>query len=519
MTELRDPHRAPTRAHGPGEQDAVRLTAQQRAAIADIDEWTVTTQTPPRGRTDDANALRLVDEHGATIRRVADMSAWWSWVDTAWTRDHDAAHVRESARRLARTLPENDEKAKSFKRNSLSSAGISGAVRVAESDPRISVRAADLDAHPLLLNTLSGIVDLRTGDVGPHDPALLLTRTAPSHVDVDAPHPRWTTFLTETFDGDDELVGYVQRLAGLALIGEVREHVLPFLFGVGANGKSVLLLVLQGLLGSADLGGYAVSAPDGFLMAGRDNAHPTEIARLRGARLLVCSEQTSGRRFDEAKVKRLTGGDVLTGRFMRGDFFDFTPSHLTVIASNHLPQVREGGPSFWRRVRLIPFQHVVPEHRRDPDLAGRVLATEGPAVLGWAVRGAMAVLAGGLADPDRVRAATEDYRISEDSLASFVRDECLTGPGHWCDVAALRHRYERHCTDMGTEPVSAKALTMRLVAEYGVEQGRLSRPSRRIYRGIGLLSPDGDHAPAADPSPSTTPASAPSSTAPPACGA
>lgn len=468
------------------------LTPLQRAALADIDEWTVTASVP-RGRTDDANALRLVDEHGATIRRVADMGTWWSWEGTAWTKDHDAAHVRESARRLARTLPENDEKAKAFKRNSLSSAGISGAVRVAESDPRISVRAADLDAHPLLLNTLSGVVDLRTGDVTPHDPALLLTRTAPARVDVDAPHPRWTAFLTETFDGDDELIGYVQRLVGLALVGEVREHVLPFLFGTGANGKSVLLLVLQGLLGSADHGGYAVAAPDGFLMAGRDNAHPTEIARLRGARLLVCSEQTSGRRFDEAKVKRLTGGDVLTGRFMRGDFFDFTPSHLTVIASNHLPQVREGGPSFWRRVRLIPFQHVVPEGRRDPDLAGRILDLEGPAVLGWAVRGAMTVIAHGLADPDRVRAATEDYRISEDSLASFVRDECLLGEGHWCEVGQLRHRYERLCADMGSEPVSAKALTVRLAAEYGVEQGRLSRPSRRIYRRIGLLTdgPDG----------------------------
>lgn len=105
----------------------------------------------------------------------------------------------------------------------------------------------------------------------------------------------------------------------------------------------------------------------------------------------------------------------------------------------------------------------------------------------------MTVLAGGLADPDRVRAATEDYRISEDSLASFVRDECLLGEGHWCEVGQLRHRYERHCTDMGSEPVSAKALTMRLTAEYGVEQGRLSRPSRRIYRRIGLTGPDQDN--------------------------
>ncbi len=420
------------------------------------------------------------------------MGVWWAWTGTAWTRDHDAAVVRESARGLARALPENEDKAKAFKRNSLSSAGISGAVRVAESDPRISIHANQLDAHPLLLNTRSGVVDLRTGQVHPHDRDLLLTRTTAVGVDLHAAHPAWSAFLAQTFDGEPELAGYLQRLAGLALIGEVREHVLPFLHGVGANGKSVLLLVLQGLLGSVDVGGYALAAPDGFLMAGRDNAHPTEIARLRGARLLVCTEQTSGRRFDEAKVKRLTGGDVLTGRFMRGDFFDYSPSHLTVIASNHLPQVREGGPSFWRRVRLIPFRHVVPEHRRDPDLHTRLIATEGPAILGWAVRGAITVLREGLAEPDGVRAATEDYRISEDTLASFVRDECTLGEHHWCDVAELRRHYEQHCTQLGADTISAKALTMRLTAEFGVQQGRLSRPSRRIYRGIALANHDDD---------------------------
>jgi putative DNA primase/helicase len=481
---------SPLGAHAGGTTTALALA--QAEALTGLDRPAPTTTA--QRLTDDANALRLVDVHGGTIRRVADMSTWWSWTGTTWQRDHDSARVREAARTLARDLLEHDDQAKRHKRNSLSSVGISGCVRVAESDPRVSIRAADLDAHPLLLNSRSGVVDLRTGDVRRADPSLLLTRVTATGLDLDsgkAGHPRWTAFLAETFGDDDELIGYVQRLAGLALIGEVREHVLPFLYGVGANGKTVLLLVLQGLLGSVDVGGYAVAAPDGFLMASRDGAHPTEIARLRSARLLVCSEQTSGRRFDEAKVKRLTGGDMLTGRFMRGDFFDFAPSHLTVVASNHLPQVREGGPSFWRRVRLIPFTHVVPESRRDPDLAARILTAEGPAVLGWAVRGAMAVLAGGLADPPRVRAATEDYRISEDTLASFVRDACMIGDGYWCEVGVLRERYLRHCTEMDAEPLSAKALTMRLVAELGVQQGRLSRPSRRIYRGIGLLTDDG----------------------------
>jgi putative DNA primase/helicase len=230
----------------------------------------------------------------------------------------------------------------------------------------------------------------------------------------------------------------------------------------------------------------AVSAPDGFLMSGRDNKHETEMARLRGARLVVCSEQTSGKRFDESKVKRLTGGDVLTGRFMRGDFFDFPPSHLVWVLSNHLPAVREGGPSFWRRVRRIPFAHVMPDDPQIKDFHQVLLAAEGPAMLGWAVRGAVEMLAGGLADPDAVTKATREYEISEDTLASFVQDECILGPHWWCVVGDLRHRYERHCEEMGADPLTFRALTMRLTSEYAVTPGRLSRPQRRTYVGIGL---------------------------------
>jgi putative DNA primase/helicase len=368
----------------------------------------------------------------------------------------------------------------------MSATGVSSAVRLAETDPRISIRAAELDSHPELINTPTGVVDLRTATVKPHDPNLLLTRITAYPVDLEAPHPRWDKFLADTFQSDLELVAYMRRIAGLALSGFVREHVLPFLHGVGANGKTVFANVIQGLLGEADLGGYALSAPDGFLMAGRDNVHPTEIARLRGARLAICSEQTSGKKFDETKVKRLTGGDVLTGRFMRADFFDFHPSHLILVLSNHLPAVGEGGPAFWRRVRRIPFLHVVPEDQRVPDLADQLLADEGPAILAWAVRGASEVLASGLADPPSVLAATEDYRVSEDTIASFVRDECMLGPGWWCKISDLRARYEQHCDEMGADPLSGKALGMRLTSEYPVTSSRHTQLKVRTYLGIGV---------------------------------
>ncbi|WP_256790141.1 phage/plasmid primase, P4 family [Frankia sp. AvcI1] len=456
------------------------------------------TPTPPASDltdlTDDANANRLIEAYQPVIRRVSDMGSWWRWTEQRWDRDYDDAFVREAAKKLARELPQDDRDTALHKRISMSSAGLSSAIRVAQSDPRITVLARDMDGHPELLNTANGVLNLRTGALGPHDPALMLTRATPGPVDLGGEHPRWDAFLDETFGGDSELIAYVRRLCGLALLGDVRDHILPLLYGSGANGKGVLLLVLQGLLGVADTGGYAVSAPDGFLMTSTGSAHPTEIARLRGARLVVCSEQTSGRRFDEARVKRLTGGDLLTGRFMRGDFFDFPPSHLVVVATNHLPEVREGGPSFWRRVRLIPFDHVVPPDRRDPELHARLLDLEGAAILGWMARGAQEVIHRGLGEPARVMAATDDYRVSEDTLASFVRDECTIGPNWWCSVPDFRSRYETHCSEMGVEALSAKAVGMRLTREYPVTPDRLSRPARRVYRGIGLLAdgPEGD---------------------------
>lgn len=437
---------------------------------------------------DAGNARRLVDWHHDTIRRVSDMATWFGWDGQRWARDHDGAHVRHRAQLLAEELPEADKDDKQFKRNSLSAVGLSSAVRIAEADPLVTVRAAQLDAHARLLNVANGVVDLRDGRLEKHRPELLMSRICPVGVDLEAPHPAWDTFLDETFGKDAEMIAFVQRMFGLALVGDVREHVLPFLHGVGSNGKGVLMLVAQGLLGNADAGGYAVSAPDGFLMSRRDGVHPTEIARLRGARLVVCSEQSGGKRFDESKVKRLTGGDLLTGRFMRGDFFDFEPSHLILVASNHLPEVREGGPSFWRRVRLVPFEHVVPLEERDGEMHSKLLEKEGPMILGWMVRGAMQVYAGGLAAPSKVLAATDDYRINEDALASFVRDQCLLGDAgyQYCKVAEFTSRFEQHCRELGVETPSQRATTMRLVSEWKIGRDRTSQG--RLYRGIGLLA-------------------------------
>lgn len=441
--------------------------------------------------TDDGNALRLLGHHGDRFRRIADMKRWHVWDSKRWALDYEDREIWEATKSLVRLLPENDKAAKSFKHYSMAASGLSSCIRVAATDPRVSILANQLDSWPELLNCPNGVVNLRTGELFDHNPSLLLSRITAYPIGLDAPHPRWDRFLWETF-ADLELIAYMQRLAGLAALGSITEHVLPFLHGTGANGKGVFTLVLQGILGDADAGGYAVSAPDGFLMTGRESKHETETARLRGARLVVCSEQTSGKRFDEAKVKRLTGGDRLTGRFMRGDFFDFDPSHLIWVMSNHLPEVKEGGPSFWRRVRRIPFLHEVPEDQQIDKFHEDLLRAEGPAILDWVVRGAVAVLQAGLQDPASVLAATEEYKTGEDSLASFIKEECMVGPHFWVQMSDFREAYEKHCEELGIEHLSAKAVGSKLRSEFGVTEGKLQRPSRKTYKGIGIQAQNDD---------------------------
>jgi putative DNA primase/helicase len=203
---------------------------------------------------------------------------------------------------------------------------------------------------------------------------------------------------------------------------------------------------------------------------------------------VVCSEVNERDKFDEVKVKQLTGGDTLTARFMRADHFSFTPTHTLWLMGNHQPTVDSGGHSFWRRLRLIPFVNTVPEDKRIDDLQG-ILATEhGPAVLAWIVAGAAAYFAGGLCEPDTVSVATAEYEHEQDSVARWVDECCLVGGGEHVvsKVAAIREAYERWCHGEGVRPVTPVMLGKTLRARFKVGDDR--NKSSRYYTGIALLA-------------------------------
>ncbi|QQO78149.1 phage/plasmid primase, P4 family [Actinomyces sp. HMT897] len=437
--------------------------------------------------TDDANALLLARQHTTTLRHITDRGRWATWDGTRWRiQPTTGGLARELAKTTARNLPENNKTAQSHKKYSLSAKGITAMLTQAATIPDLTTTTDLLDANPDLLNTPDGTLNLRTGTLNPHDPQDLCTRITTTTPDPTHPTPMWDTFLTQTF-GDTpqghEVRDYVQTLLGYAATGHSNLHLLPFLHGAGANGKSVLLDVTTTLLGD-----YATTAPAAFLMAGRQD--DSAIASLAGARLVVASEVNITDRFDEAKVKTLTGGDRITARYLYHDYFTFTPSHTIILMGNSQPRITQGGVSLWRRLRLIDFPNTVPADRRDPDLAHRIITQEAPGVLAWIATGARTALTQGITTPTSVEQATASYAVEEDHLTRFIAD-CLTVGGgdqtraHSSQVIVA---YRAWCANEGETPMSPQALGRELRTRTGTRT--ISSHGRRFYTGLTVTTPD-----------------------------
>lgn len=435
---------------------------------------------------DDRNALELVDRFGEQIRYCPDRGRWLVWDETRWKWcESGGGVVREFARRIARSLPTESKEQARFKQSSLSARGIGSAVILAQTDDRVTIPIGDLDARPFDLNTPGGIIDLRTGEKRDCTPEGLHTRLAAVAPDFDMATPRWDRFLDDTFGGDAQMIAFVQRLAGYSASADVRHHILPFPHGGGQNGKSVLMDTLGHLLGD-----YATTAPPGFLMEGK-HEHSAEVARLQGVRLVVASEVNQNSRFDEAKLKELTGGDPLTARFMRQDFFTFEPTHHLWLMANHKPQVRAGGDSFWRRLRLIPFPNRVPEDKKIEGLTEILCSEEGPGIVAWIVAGAIDVFSGGLREPESVMAETREYAAEEDQLGRFLEERCHVGGGDHVRIETrlLRADYEQWCHAEGEQALASSSLGRELKLR-GIGQAKSN--GRRFYTGLALLKTDED---------------------------
>lgn len=438
------------------------------------------------GCTEAMNARRFAAKFGSDVRYCGPWGKWLTWDGTRWKiddclivdamgkeigrelwSDHDRL-----APRLDSTTPEGKAALtlmSSWCRASNSDHGLHAMLALARSEPDIPVVPSLLDQDPWLLNVQNGTIDLRTGLLRAHDRGDNITKLAPIEFQESAECTLWCEFLARILP-DADLRAFVQRLVGYCLTGATQEHVLPFLFGGGANGKSTFLNVILKLLGPD----YAMKAPTDLLLAKKNESHPTELADLHGKRFVACVEAEDGRRLAESLVKELTGGDRIRARRMREDFWEFSATHKIWLAANHKPQVRGTDHGIWRRIKLMPFTVTIPDDRQDKTLPVRLLE-ELPGILNWALIGCREWQRNGLGEPAVVRAATSEYRSEMDVVGRFIAEDCQLSDG--CEVRAteLFEKYRAWCDSAGEHPVSQR--------RFGTELGRREFRNGRISSG------------------------------------
>ncbi|UQI46704.1 phage/plasmid primase, P4 family [Streptomyces sp. HU2014] len=392
------------------------------------------------GESDAMNAHALVAWSGGRIRYAAGLG-FYTWDGRVWVRSD--MRVRQEIHRMgaALVLAGQNQLARGFTMTSRIDALLTELCSV----PNVSISATDFDDQPHLLNFRNGTVDLRTGQLRPHDQADLLTYSLDIDYNPDTACPRWESFLEEVFPGMPDMPDYIRRMIGYGITGHISEQAFSVLWGKGANGKSVLVDTLTSVFRS-----ITKTTPFSTFEERKNSGIPNDVAALRGARLVMASEGESGKAMSESILKRVTGKDMISARFLRQEFFEFRPSFLLLLATNHKPKFRSQDEGLWRRVKLVPFKRYFAPEERDPDLDRKLLA-EAEGIAAWAVRGAVEWHQSGLRDPQVITGASQEYRETSDPLAGFLpgvlepADESVVMSGNdafncyleWCEAENL----------------------------------------------------------------------------------
>ena len=447
---------------------SINAELERRAGIANPRAARARAAFGPYRLTEVGNGQRFADENRDIIKFSHQRWAWLIWKRKFWHWDthgdaerlakqtvlgiyDDAATERDPERRqaIARHAVKSDSDGK-----------ITAMLSLAQSEPGIPVLPSDLDADPFLFNCANGVIDLRTGKLLPHDPKFFMTKISPVEYYPEASCPEFAKFLTWATCGDAALVQFIQRFFGYALTGDISEHAVLFAVGCGGNGKTTLLELILYVFGD-----YGAAAAPRLLLDKKSDQHPTELADLHGKRLVVAIEIEAGRRFDAAIFKWLTGGDRIKARHMRENFFEFQPTHKFAIAANHRPRVRDSSDSFWRRMRVVPFDATIEQKKIYRSLPAKLRA-EAPGVLAWLVQGCLDWQKNGLGTPERVGTATTKYRDDQNILKPFLDECCVTGKQFKVPVKDL-YDAARQYFEANGETVIGKQMFNQMMRERG----------------------------------------------------
>lgn len=430
----------------------------------------------PAGFTDDALASAFSAQYAEDWRYVAAWGYWLHWDGKCWRRE-DTLRAFDSARLICRSAASHCNKV-SVATKVASANTVAAVERLARADRRHAATTEQWDNDPWLINSATGVVDLRSGQVRAHNRLDYSTKIATAGITAEQEPPtQWLAFLNDVTDGNQDLQRYLARMAGYALTGATSEHALFFLYGTGANGKSVFVNTLAAVLGD-----YATNAPMDTFMETKTDKHPTDVAGLRGARLVTSIEVANGRRWAEAKIKSLTGGDKISARFMRQDFFEYKPQFKLIIAGNNKPAIRDVDEAMKRRLHLIPFTVTIPPDKRDKTLPEQLLE-ERDGILRWALDGCLEWQRIGLNPPACVLSATEEYLESEDALGRWIAEECFRNPNAQSSVDELFQSWKTWAEKGGEYAGSMKKFSENM-QKRGFKRSRSSK--QRLLQGIAL---------------------------------
>jgi putative DNA primase/helicase len=424
---------------------------------------------------DDALAREFTKNHGRDLRYTEGWGCWSVWNGHVWVPGA-TNHVLHLARTVCTAASARCDD-QMLARKIASAATVSAVVRLACADPLLAATVELWDANPMLLNTPGGVLDLGTGRLRPAEREDYLTKM--TAVAPGGGCPLWLSSLDRITKGNRALRGFLQRVCGYALTGVTTEQVFFFLYGTGKNGKGTFVDTAAGILGD-----YARTAAIETFLDSKNERHPTELAWLKGARFVTATETEGGRRWSEAKVKLLTGGDPIAARFMRKDFFEYVPQFKLIIQGNHKPGLRSVDEAIRRRFILVPFTVTIPEPERDKNLREK-LREEWSGILQWAVEGCLAWQREGLNAPDVVKSPTNEYLSAEDAMGRWIEESCVVLPNAVESVSALYADWHKWAEKNGEFAGSLKAFSQGLESR-DFKPGRTS--TARTFRGLAMRS-------------------------------
>jgi putative DNA primase/helicase len=432
----------------PEQEKPYEIYISDEQGIEDTEE--IIDKVPSFHLTELGNAERIVYYHGNDLKYCNELE-WLIWNGKQWKEDSKRkieALAAKTLRGLYTEAKSEEDRYRAKQLNDWAKKCEKRAIRInsiLDARPMVSVLKKDLDNHSFLFNCDNGVIDLKTGELRNHDRDLLLTKISPIPYEKDAECPNWQAFLESIFltvDGkpDYELIDYLQKVVGYSLTGETTEQVMFFLFGNGRNGKSTFINVIQDLVG--DYGKQTNS--DTFIKKRNDSSINNDVARLDGARFVSAVESEEGQQLSEALVKQITGGEKMSARFLRQEYFEFTPEFKVFFTTNHKPIVKGGDNGIWRRIKLVPFTVTIPEDKIDKDLPKK-LKEEMTGILRWAVEGCMKWQREGIKDPKAVKEATDGYREDMDILGPFIEENCTVHPAAKVEAKSLYENYTKWC--------------------------------------------------------------------------